>query len=558
MRQLKLTSLVVLILTAAVAASGATAKPRVLRLGVAFQDAPMQTSPGGGTNGRGTNMPGIPGAPDTVAASAPASQPAFPAAKDSQSRAGGLPRSPEGALARLYLCFELVGTASVAAWIIVWIALVVWSFRTPGMPMCLAGSFLVGLVVVYGLMVPHAGEILAVPVWAAIIAAVAVLAAWAWRRHELPFAFATLLLALAAFGLGWWNSDNVSRIREDRSAELAAARQRQIEARLAETKELRERATHVRFAEDDANDAIDAAGYSGQELARLAGKPADANAPPDEPEYRKQGKQKRKAGQLDANASVLSSVAGDDTKDSAPRTRLLPGADYVLANQLDLINRFAIWLTLVTALLMAGVEYLRRFNLTFGSILPLPIAGRAIDAIWSKTHAVLLRQAGATGRPAEAVRDYLDCVVRKGESFILVSSSDPWPGQDKLPRLGLLPGLWPLRKIVQRPGDPACAGPLVFESAWYGRYGFVLLNESLDRPLLAAMEAMLEMLRMRHRTRAAARRTVNLVWDLPAALPAATVEELALLCREVNFKFLAVTREASAWPAEAFDEVHDL
>jgi len=93
-------------------------------------------------------------------------------------------------LSKLYLCFEWVGTASVVAWILVWVGLAVWSFRTPGMRVCLAGALLIALVVVYALMVPHAGEILAIGVWAAMIAALAVVAAWAARARRLPPAFA--------------------------------------------------------------------------------------------------------------------------------------------------------------------------------------------------------------------------------------------------------------------------------------------------------------------------------------------------------------------------------
>jgi len=486
------------------------------------------------------------------ATSAPAAQPATPGAKEAPSRGGGFIHTTARAFSKLYLCFELVGVASVVAWVVVWIAMIVWSFRTPGMPVYLAGCLLVALVVVYALMVPRAGEILAVFVWAAMLAALAIVAAWALKRREIPLAFAILLLATAAFALGRWNSDNVSGIMEDRSVELTAARQRQIHARRAEAMKLRSRAAAIQFAEDDANDAMDAAGYSKEELSKLQ-TGSDTNLA--EPAYRRRGKKKRDPNQIDANAPNLQLTDDMAELEAAARIRKLPGADYVLANQLDLLNRFAVWLTLVTAMLVAAIEYLRRFNRTFGSILPLPIACRAIDAIWPKTHAVLLVPAGDAEK---AVRDYLDCAVSKGESFILISATDPWPGRDRLPRLPLLRSLWPLRKAVRRPDDPTCAGGLVFESAWYGRYGFVLLAEQLDEPLRAVLYGMLEMLRMRHHTRASARRTVNVLWDLPTVMPAKMVEEMILLCRQANFKFVAVARDSSHWPGDLFDEVHNV
>ena len=167
---------------------------------------------------------------DAATASAPASQPAVTGAGDQAAPAGGAMGTLGRAVAKLYLCFELVGTASVVLWLIVWLGLVFWSLRTRGMGACLAGSLLIGLVVVYGLMVPSAGEILAIPVWIAIIAAMVIVVVWAVTRRQLPAAFALLLLAVGAFALGQWNSANVDNIREDRSAEIAAARQRQVNA----------------------------------------------------------------------------------------------------------------------------------------------------------------------------------------------------------------------------------------------------------------------------------------------------------------------------------------
>ena len=476
-----------------------------------------------------------------------------------------------GAVSKLTLCFGAVGTACVALWLLVWLGMIAWSFRTPGMRACLAGAFLVGLVIVYALMVPHAGEVLAIGVWAAIAAAVAVVVAWAVQRREVPLAFAMLLVSLVAFGLGRWNSDNVSMIREDRSAELAAARQRQLAARRAEAQKLRSRAADIRFAEDDANDAMDAAGYSDQELEKL-----ESSA---EPEYRRRGKRQRNPNQIDESLPAIDAAVAGLDDDDAPPYRYLPGDDYVLANQLDLMNRFAVWLTLVTALLLAAVEYLRRFNDTFGSILPLPIANRTIDAIWAKTHSVLLLNRGdaealgtdGTSTPSSAssafsalksssqpVAEYLETAVRKGESFIVFTRKDPWPERTHLPRLPGTGRLRALGKIAARAGEPACEPELVLESAWYGRYAFVLLADGYAGPAAEALGEIMNMLQMRLRTRARARRSVHLVWDVPEAPPAEVVKELAFLCRETNLKLVAVADDPGAWPAEAFEETFGL
>ena len=280
------------------------------------------------------------------------------------------------------------------------------------------------------------------------------------------------------------------------------------------------------------------------------------------PDYKKRGKKKRDANQIDANAPGIDAVVSAAPDDSGPHYRLLPGPDYVLAGQLDMMNRFMVYLTLVTALLVAAAEYLRRFNRTFDSILPLPIAGRFVDTIWPKTHSVLIggqpkQGAGQHEDGNQIARAYLETVVRKGESFILFANEDPWPSRDRLPRLPGLRGLWPMRKIVGQAGEPACDPTLALESAWYGRYGFVVLGGRVAGPVRETLDEIIHLLGMRLRTKAAARRTVHIVWLLPEALPADVAEELIFLCHETNLKFVAVTGDPSSWPGEAFEEVRD-
>jgi len=217
----------------------------------------------------------------------------------------------------------------------------------------------------------------------------------------------------------------------------------------------------------------------------------------------------------------------------------------------DVATTAAAWRSMASqqaALLMAAAEYLRRFNGTFDSILPLPISGRAVDAIWPKTHSVLIADCAIT------VADYLAAVVRKGESFILLAGEDPWPTRSRLARLPLFGRLWPMRKIAGRAGEPACDPGLVLESAWYGRYSFVILADGWKGPAAATLGAIMDMLQLRLHTHAKARRTVHLLWALPDAPPADTVDELIFLCRETNVKFVAVTDAPARWPAEAFEE----
>ncbi|MGB2822181.1 MAG: hypothetical protein WBF17_14450, partial [Phycisphaerae bacterium] len=446
--------------------------------------------------------------------------------------------------------FGPVGVASIAAWVLVWVVLVVWSARTRGMGIRLGASLLAGLAVVYVYTMPEVGNFVAFLLWLAIFAVLVVVALWAIIGKEVPVAFAALILSIAAFGLGTWNSDNVDAIELDRTAEIAAARERQMQARREEVRKLKSRAADIHFAEDDANDAMDLAGYKGKEARTLV---ADANSPdaPGDYAYRRAGKKQRDPNKIARDDVLAKAVEGEDAGGPASAARLLPGPDYVLAGQLDMINRFAVRLTLVVSLILAAVEYLRRFNLTSGSILPIPIACRAIDSLWPKTHSVYLHT--PNGR---AVREYLETAVRKGESFICFAPSDPWRGEAV--SLGRLPikGLWPLRKLACPPGDPAYGSGFIFESAWFGRYCFVILADRLDGPLSAMLADVLEKLRMRRHTRATAARTLNILWGLATPPPSEALEELAFLCSQTNLKLVLASATPPAPEArELFEEI---
>ena len=488
---------------------------------------------------------------DESVAAAPATTTSAPAPRPGPDKSAGFFRSLARAVSKIGWYFGLVGVASIVAWLAVWGVLVVWSARTRGMSLRLGASLLGALAVVYASGAPEIGEFVAFVVWVGVFAALAVMVLWAFVEREIPVVFAALILSIAAFGLGMWNSDHVDDIQLDRRAEIAAARQRQMQARQQELRKLKGKAADIHFAEDGSGDSLDLAGYKPKDAntVRAGSDPNDAG----DYAYRQAGKKRRDANQLapqDPYAKILAPEADDDRPFGAGAT-LLSGADYVLAGQLDRINRFAVRCTLVVALLLAGIEYLRRFNFTFGSILPLPVACRAIDSLWPKTHAVHLRTSAA-----ETVREYLETVVHKGESFLYFAPADPWPGErSSLPR-------WPvrflggLRKIAFTPGDPRYAGEFVFESAWYGRYAFVVLADRLDAPAGDLLACVIEKLRMRRHTRATAGRSVHLVWHVPDELPRETLDELAWLCRETNCKLVVVSDAAPAPDArEPFDEL---
>jgi len=95
----------------------------------------------------------------------------------------------------------------------------------------------------------------------------------------------------------------------------------------------------------------------------------------------------------------------------------------------------------------------------------------------------------------------------------------------------------------------------VLESAWFGRYCFCVRDRALAEDLLGGLETFLD---SRWIPRAAARRTVNLVWDRPSPPNDEVLARLVFLCRESNMKLvLAADGEATEGRADLFDEVLD-
>ncbi len=308
------------------------------------------------------------------------------------------------------------------------------------------------------------------------------LAAFAASRTRTPAYLAALVLSLLGFVLAKVNSHNISQIEVDRSAEEAA---------------LKERASEKPKAEPI-------------------------------PAYREHGKQKREAP---AKPTARDLAAVGDEADAAIARRL-PDADVIRADSYDRLNLFFARITPWLALVLVSLDYLSRFNRTLGYLPPIPIAGRAVDALCRKTHAVHLQ----TSNPA-VLRRYLADVVRKGETFVYLGETDPVP-DGELPRWRLGRWRWrPVKKLaVSGQGFPT--SDFVFDSAWFGRYCFVATDLNVARDLAADL---IEYLRARTVPRAVARRTVNVVWDFPRPLLAPRLKELAALARETNIKLLVVS-----------------
>jgi hypothetical protein len=311
---------------------------------------------------------------------------------------------------------------------------------------------------------------------------------------------AALALACAGWVLAIFNSGSINEIQIDFSGELDAAKIR--------AEQMQE----------------------GPE-SRPASAPAKYS-------YRDRGKVRREAGSKIEDKTLREYIEPEQEKD----VRLMTQEQVAQANRFDRANLLMARLLLILSFAAVIINYLVRFNRTFDPPLPLPLAGRCIDAISPKTRSVCIG-AGQDG----VLKEYLARSVRKGETFIYFTDSDPWSGQSLQRWPAPAGSLRRLRKVVCEAGAREFDAEFVLESAWFGRCCFVVTDTEFARALLGEMA---EFLKTRHATRASARRTVNVAWDLTDPIPGAMLAELIKRCREANFKFLV----QGGGPADLFEE----
>lgn len=329
-------------------------------------------------------------------------------------------------------------------------------------------------------------------------------------------------------------SASIRAIEVDRSAEVLAA---EAAGSKAVQEKLRSRAASIRFAEDTAADQADVAGVTAAEEEGAYERAVEEQLAKI-PAYRARGKQTRAAGKAverAVDAATPAPEAGGDSAAAAaptPAGRALPEAQLVVADRFDRGNRAAAWTAFLLAVGLVGAEYVRRFNSTFDPVWPVPLAGTPLDGLGGKEHVTSLPPGGPAALPA-----WLGSLARKGESFLVFAAADPLPGVCDLPRVSL--GRWRVSTPVHTfsaadlAADPSLL-ELAFESAWFGRASSVVVGEQAAADVLAGLAAALA---SRRRCRAAARRTLDIVWTLDAAPPTEPAATIARLAAATNVRW---------------------
>ncbi|MDA0321571.1 MAG: hypothetical protein O2923_02485 [Verrucomicrobia bacterium] len=415
--------------------------------------------------------------------------------------------------------------------------------------------------------------------------------------------------ALSAFALVTANRnfENMAAIGMDQSAELAAQDKR------AETTPEDADASETSEAGDATGDAAGEDGEAdGEGIVTGEVAAAQTEEVPTIPLYKQDGKVEREEGKKIGDKTIAEAAEVEE-EEQVVQGRTLTAIHLFRANHYARMYRtLAIGLFWI-ALVLCLVDYLAKFNTTFGAYCILPIACRFVDSFSRKTHGVLVKNASR-----EALLEFLTCSLRKGETFIYCGAGDPWAhAEDSAPagvahgdtgfpcskrrrpeasvpalarlqladprpwlldtaiaglrgiqcqhletweqcRSNLRPRVWPLlrtpRLNVARLNGSIAAN-FMLESTWFGRQCLVVDGPDNAKKWLAELQ---KFLRTRVHVLAQARRSVNVVWHVDVPIAEEDLKELLFLCEETNYKFVLIGPHAvSADIAERFGESYD-
>lgn len=212
-------------------------------------------------------------------------------------------------------------------------------------------------------------------------------------------------------------------------------------------------------------------------------------------------------------------------------------ADLLAANQLDRVNLMIVRLILLIAAGLVLWDYLAWFNATADSRWAFPIAGKWLDDLFGKSHAVLVHSRTDSRMTPEK---YLERMVRKGENVIYFGDHDPWT-DTVCPRIKVRKWpLWSLPKLVYGAAGSPKGSEFALDAAWFGRYG-VVITQNLEA--VSLFEDMVGIILERHDTGASARKTLHIVWDFIELPSQETIASLIRAVRDTNVKLVVWSAE---------------
>ncbi len=312
---------------------------------------------------------------------------------------------------------------------------------------------------------------------------------------------------------------HVNRIEPDRSAVEAAAKAAADELhtrKLAAIDATREQAAaDIRFAEDAKDDAIDKAGLDDGDLKYLEHvEEESAETPAWKKQKKTRGEEAAPDDSLEAQLGgeeAPGGVAGSTAAESIRAAIVVSDAAYATAHRVDRWNLWWSRFLVVAAIAILGYDWLRAANDYTRAYLPLPVPSGVVDAMRPLPPLLVRPQPPRRSMPEE-----LSWLLRRGDAFVYLASTP-----DAADRAAAGLATFEERKApfqVLRIGTlgEKCSNRFVFEAVWYGRCSFIVDDPARAERLVKEFCIFLE---ERRGTRARARQTVHVVWDLAGAVP---------------------------------------
>ena len=326
--------------------------------------------------------------------------------------------------------------------------------------------------------------------------------------------------AIALFCAQVNSTFHVNHIEPDRSAVEAAAKAAEEELRqrkLAAIDATREQAAaDIRFAEDAKDDAIDKAGLDDGDLKYLEQLESDAATTP---AWKKEKKTRGEGGTPDD--SLESQLGGDGTpggvsptKTDAESTRkpiIVSEAAYAAAHRVDRWNLWWTRLLVVAAIAVLGYDWLRAANDYARAYSPMPVPSSLVNAMRPLAPLTIRPEP-----PRRTMPEELAWFLSRGDSFVYLAGTADAVDRAEAALATFEEQKRPVQVLRVGPKGEQCSNRFVFEAVWFGRCSFIIADPARAERLVKEFCIFLE---ERRATRAKARQTVHVVWDLAGAVP---------------------------------------
>ena len=327
-----------------------------------------------------------------------------------------------------------------------------------------------------------------------------------------------LLAAVAALATAKANSATyVARIQVDMSEQVQQQMDRQAMARKAAEKDRADEVANIRFAEDASRDFLDIAGLDDTDRAYF-----ESFAGNEDAQWKKQKKQRSDGGTAPDDLESLIGASQERTGvqvseelEQAPEAEpiFMSDKDKTMADRLDGANLQASRLVLILAAVFVLFDYVRRLNNSREAYFPLPVPSSWADALTDRQIVTNLSK-----RSASALVAKLKHIVRRGETFVLLTDDAQVAKAASMP-MPRLPVGFPKHHVIDVAAEPKLDDGFVFETAWFGRNSFVVLENARAHGML---DLFMKLMENRRGSRAHTRRTVHLVWDIADPIPEVT------------------------------------